>query len=142
MASTHSGDFVERLFSRRDADGGKHIVKVVAPMVRYSKLPFRLLCNQWGADLATTPMIIAEGFNKSAAARDSSFTTCAADRPLVVQFAANDPVHFGLAAQKVEPYCDAVDLNCGCPQKWAIAEGIGASLVKKPQLVRVGWQGI
>jgi hypothetical protein len=23
------------------------------------------------------------------------------DRPLVVQFAANDPVHFGLAAQKV-----------------------------------------
>jgi tRNA-dihydrouridine synthase 4 len=25
---------------------------------------------------------------------------------------------------------DAVDLNCGCPQKWAVAEGIGASLLK------------
>jgi hypothetical protein len=88
------------------------------------------------------------------------------DRPLVVQFAAKDPVHFGLAAQKVSKfvifiisihwlftdvtvmchersisfysifrYADAVDLNCGCPQKWAMSEGLGASMIKNPQLV-------
>jgi tRNA-dihydrouridine synthase 4 len=131
-----SHDFVERLFSQRDPDGSKHFLKVVAPMVRYSKMPFRLLCYQWGADLCFTPMIIAEGFNKSEKARDSSFRSCSMDRPLVVQFAANDPVHFGLAARRVAPFADAVDLNCGCPQKWAMAEGMGASLVKQPQLIK------
>src|SRR5690606_13183241 len=29
----------------------------------------------------------------------------------------------------------AVNLNCGCPQRWAIAEGIGCALLRKPALV-------
>lgn len=36
----------------------------------------------------------------------------------------------------VQPYCDGVDLNCGCPQSWAIQEGIGCGLMRKPELVR------
>jgi tRNA-dihydrouridine synthase 4 len=34
------------------------------------------------------------------------------------------------------PYCDGVNLNCGCPQSWAIQEGIGCKLIHEPELVR------
>lgn len=33
-------------------------------------------------------------------------------------------------------YCNGVDLNCGCPQRWAMQEGYGADLLRKPELVK------
>lgn len=45
-------------------------------------------------------------------------------------------IDFAKAAEMVQPYCDGVDLNCGCPQSWAIQEGIGCGLMRKPELVR------
>jgi hypothetical protein len=29
-----------------------------------------------------------------------------------------------------------VDLNCGCPQKWAIQERIGSALLETPELIK------
>eukprot|EP00128_Syssomonas_multiformis_P007328 Colp12_sorted_trinity150504_noHs@26491 len=110
-------------------------VRVCAPMVRYSKLPFRLLVQKYGVDLAYSPMIVSQSFVRSEKARNSDFSTNSKDRPLVVQFAASNAEDFAAAAEIITPYADAVDLNCGCPQRWAMGEGYGAHLIKHPELI-------
>ncbi|XP_021240270.1 tRNA-dihydrouridine(20a/20b) synthase [NAD(P)+]-like isoform X2 [Numida meleagris] len=113
-----------------------HVVKMCAPMVRYSKLAFRTLVRRYGCDLCYTPMVVAADFVRSAKARDSEFTTNRGDNPLIVQFAAKEAQVLCDAALLVCPFADGVDLNCGCPQRWAMAEGYGACLINKPELVR------
>ncbi|XP_011160285.1 tRNA-dihydrouridine(20a/20b) synthase [NAD(P)+]-like isoform X1 [Solenopsis invicta] len=112
------------------------MIKICAPMVRYSKLQFRTLVRQYGCDICFTPMILADSFVQSSKARDNEFTTHKNDQPLIVQFAANTVNDFVDASVMVAPYCNGVDLNCGCPQRWAMQEGYGADLLKKPELVK------
>lgn len=92
--------------------------------------------RDYGVDLCYTPMLLAKEFVRSENARRSDFTSAAGDGPLVVQFAALDPEDFARAAEMVAPYCDGVNLNCGCPQSWAVAEGVGAAMMRTPELVR------
>lgn len=113
-------------------------------MVRYSKLPLRLLIRNYGVDVTYVPMILASEFIRSQIARDSDFTTNPLERQptkdgrghaLIAQFASSSPVEFARAAELIAPWVDGVDLNCGCPQSWAIKEGIGCSLMEDPHAV-------
>ncbi|KAE8616252.1 hypothetical protein XENTR_v10008757 [Xenopus tropicalis] len=100
-----------------------------------SRLAFRTLVRKYDCDLCYTPMIIAADFVKSVKARDSEFTTNQGDRPLIVQFAAKEAQVLADAASLVSPFASGIDLNCGCPQRWAMAEGYGACLINNPELV-------
>lgn len=115
---------MEELFQNNDP------VTIAAPMVRYSNLPFRLLVRKYNCQVAYSSMIIAESFVNSTRARNHEFHTNSEDRPLVVQFASNKADEFATATEIVRNYSDGVDLNCGCPQRWAMQENFGSALLK------------
>ena len=107
--------------------------------------------------LAYTPMFHARLFEETARYRETHFQATkttpssspdepttpepfldgnpAIDRPLFVQFCANDPAHLLGAARLAAPYCDAVDLNLGCPQGIARKGHYGAFLQEDQDLV-------
>ena len=105
--------------------------QVSAPMVRFSKLPFRHVVRSYGADLVFSPMIMADSFTASQKARDVELTTNRLDQPVVVQFAANTSKQFGDAAELVAGKVAGVDLNCGCPQRY-LGRSHAAFAVRKP----------
>ncbi|KAG2278118.1 hypothetical protein Bca52824_060673 [Brassica carinata] len=109
---------------------------IVAPMVDNSELPFRLLCQKYGAQAAYTPMLHSRVFTETEKYRNQEFTTCKEDRPLFVQFCANDPDTLLEAAKRVQPYCDYVDINLGCPQRIAKRGNYGAFLMDNLPLVK------
>ncbi|KAL4893665.1 hypothetical protein BDV59DRAFT_192838 [Aspergillus ambiguus] len=112
---------------------------IVAPMVDRSEFAWRMLTRSFMTPeeqkqlLAYSPMYHARLFREQLSFRQQHFHPTRAavgknddspyldgnpsiDRPLFVQFCANNPDDFLEAAQHVAPYCDAVDLNLGCPQ--------------------------
>lgn len=109
---------------------------VLAPMVGGSEKAFRILCSSHGAQLCYTPMMHADRL-----VADSRYRTRAildmGDRPLVAHVCGNCPEVLRKAAALLAPFCDAVDLNLGCPQRTAELEGFGATLLnpeKRTQL--------
>jgi len=108
---------------------------ICAPMVDQSYIAFRALCRRYGTQLCYTPMMHSKIFATDAAYRSKHFVTDPQDRPLVVQFCANNPSYLLQAAKYVENQCDAVDINLGCPQNIAKSGNYGAFLMESPELV-------
>ncbi|KAG4302972.1 hypothetical protein PCANB_000730 [Pneumocystis canis] len=133
LSSRNIEDHPLNLFS--SAKCKKRPLYISGPMVRYSKLPFRSLVRNYNVDLAYTPMMIAKEFVFHPNARYCDFSTNLNDRPVISQFASNDPIVFGWAAEMISNYVDGISLNCGCPQSWAYQGGLGAHLMHDPQNV-------
>jgi tRNA-dihydrouridine synthase 4 len=95
-----------------------------------------MLCRAYGADVAFTPMLMAADFRRTQPLDLDEFSTSPEDRPLIAQFASREPSDLAHAAECISPYVDAIDLNCGCPQKWILKERLGASLSGEPQVVK------
>ena len=83
--------------------------------------------------------MFAEGARKPY--REQSFDTVHGeeggpeDRPLIVQFCANNPAQLLTSAKLLEPYCDAVDINLGCPQDIARRGHYGSFLQDEWDLI-------
>ncbi|KAL4873813.1 hypothetical protein BDV12DRAFT_53417 [Aspergillus spectabilis] len=132
---------------------------IVAPMVDRSEFAWRMLTRSFMSPeesksvLAYSPMFHARLFREMPGYRGKAFHPTRAsaglkgdeslyldgnpaiDRPLFVQFCSNDPDDFLEAARHVAPYCDAVDLNLGCPQGIARKGHYGAFLQEDWDLI-------
>lgn len=108
---------------------------IAGPMVRYSKLPFRELVRHFNTDIVYTPMILAREFVRNEVARVSDFTTNDGDTPVVVQVGVNNVDDLVKFVDMIHPYVDGIGLNCGCPIREQVREGIGAALMSEPELV-------
>ncbi|KAF7313180.1 tRNA-dihydrouridine synthase 1 [Mycena kentingensis (nom. inval.)] len=131
---------------------------VVAPMVDQSELKTLQKIRRPGTlsdlglnslptrvQLIYTPMISAKQYadpTKNVNYRPRNFDVLtgeegdpATDRPLIVQFCANDPDALLTAALAVQGNCDAVDINLGCPQEIARRGHYGSFLQDEWDLI-------
>jgi len=75
-------------------------------------------------------MMMSDAFVRTQKYRDLEYSVptnySEVDRPVIAQFAATDPVEFAQSAMLVYSRgASGIDLNCGCPQRWAWQDGIG-----------------
>ncbi|OVF11282.1 putative tRNA-dihydrouridine synthase [Clavispora lusitaniae] len=108
---------------------------IAGPMVRYSKLPFRELVRLYNTDLVYSPMILAREFVRNGTARATDFSTNSRDSPLVVQVGASNAQDLVRFVDLIHEHVDAIGLNCGCPIRDQVREGIGAALMSQPENV-------
>ncbi|GMM36355.1 tRNA-dihydrouridine(20) synthase (NAD(+)) [Saccharomycopsis crataegensis] len=133
---------------------------VLAPMVRIGELPTRLLALKAGADLVWGPEIIdrkiitfqrteneklrtidfltAKGKTK----KDPSGSTVSfrTHRPseqgkLIFQMGTANPDLAVKAANIIIDDIDGLDINAGCPKHFSVHAGMGAALLKTPDLL-------
>lgn len=110
-------------------------VLVAGPMVRYSKLPFRETLRHYNCDIVYSPMILAREFVRNSQARLSDFSTNDNDRCLIVQVGVNNVTDLLRMVEMIKDDVDGIGINCGCPIKEQVREGIGAALMSQPELV-------
>ncbi|KAI5957918.1 dus2 [Candida margitis] len=133
----------------------------LAPMVRSGELPIRLLSLKYGCDLVWSPELIdkklisttrventhlgtidyiAKNNNHNSKKSSNHETVVFRKHPnetgkLILQLGTSDPDLAVEAAAKVVQDVDGIDLNCGCPKSFSTHSGMGAELLKTPDLL-------
>eukprot|EP00820_Chromera_velia_P001786 Cvel_15472.t1-p1 / transcript=Cvel_15472.t1 / gene=Cvel_15472 / organism=Chromera_velia_CCMP2878 / gene_product=tRNA-dihydrouridine(20) synthase [NAD(P) ]-like, putative / transcript_product=tRNA-dihydrouridine(20) synthase [NAD(P) ]-like, putative / location=Cvel_scaffold1147:4367-7639(+) / protein_length=515 / sequence_SO=supercontig / SO=protein_coding / is_pseudo=false len=124
---------------------------ILAPMVRIGVLPFRLECLKYGADLVYSEEIIDRRISETVRRENSDFpglieyihvkdkaltwSTCEAEKgKVVLQLGTASAVGALKAAMTVARDVAAIDINMGCPKGFSTNAGMGAALLKTPEI--------
>jgi len=119
---------------------GKFLIKypyIMAPIAGYTDSPFRRIVKTLGAGLVYTELISADALihNNQKTLRLMAHTVT--EKPLVIQLLGNNIDTLVKASQiAISHGADIIDLNIGCPAHNVVANGSGAALLKKPELLK------
>jgi tRNA-dihydrouridine synthase B len=109
---------------------------ILAPMAGITDVPFRNLCQQFGAALAATEMTLASHGITQTAGPGSRLDFQGTHGLRVVQIAGSDPAQMAVAAREaVELGAQIIDINMGCPAKKVCKKLAGSALLKDEKLV-------
>ncbi|CAH8865627.1 unnamed protein product [Trichobilharzia szidati] len=123
----------------------------LAPMVRVSTHPMRLLCLEYGADYVFSEELIDQRIIRSSRIVNHelntidfilpdgsiTFRTSTEERDrVIVQLGTPEPGTALQAARMLENDVMGIDVNMGCPKGYSMKGGMGAALLTKPETVK------
>jgi tRNA-dihydrouridine synthase B len=105
-------------------------------MAGITDLPFRTLCETYGAAWVTSEMVSSNqrlwGTNKSS----TRFLFSGKEKLRVIQIVGHCPESMALAAQQCQQMgADVIDINMGCPAKKVCSKAAGSALLRDEKLV-------
>lgn len=110
---------------------------VMAPMTKGSNLPYRRLCQELGADVTMSEMVVVRRLKQRSRGEFALIQRAADERCFGVQLADKKPDDLAWGAALVESRgADVVDLNLGCPIDEFTRRGLGSALLRRPSRVR------
>lgn len=106
---------------------------VMAPMTKGGNLPYRRLCQEFGADVTMSEMVVAHNLMKGSKSEYALIKRAADERHFAVQVAGSREDSLVEAVKVIEQRgASWIDLNCGCPIDSMTRKGIGSSLLQRP----------
>ncbi|MEM3422213.1 MAG: tRNA-dihydrouridine synthase family protein [Candidatus Bilamarchaeaceae archaeon] len=109
----------------------------LAPISEYTNLPFRLLCQKYGASATVVPLVNVTAIAKRKEGIDK-IQISDKEKFVGVQLFGSNPTEFKIASHVLLasfPFIKWFDINCGCPMDNIIRVGAGAALLKKPKKI-------
>lgn len=108
---------------------------LLAPMAGITDLPFRLICEKYGAGLCCTEMISSKGLYYNDSKTKLLLNLKGEQRPVAAQIFGSDVEVLKYAASYVSDFVDIVDINMGCPAPKIVKNGDGSKLLLNLELV-------
>lgn len=106
-------------------------------MAAVTDLPFRTVCEEFGAGLTITEFLSAHALTKGDPKTHRKMTASLDDRRFGVQiFGREDEPMQTAARMAVDIGASLVDINMGCPAKRVVAGACGSALMKWPLLAQ------
>lgn len=119
---------------------GPHKLKsklLLAPMAGITDLPFRKICKEFGAGLATSEMLTSDISLWDTPKSKTRLPQADESEPRCTQIAGTDPKQMADAARfSVEKGAQIIDINLGCPAKKVCRKSAGSALMQEPKAVK------
>lgn len=110
---------------------------LLSPLAGVSDVPFRRICQDFGAGLSYIEMLSAAGMAHRTRKTEELVARHPAEPILGAQITGPSPQVLARGISHLMDYqlpVDTLDLNMGCPVKKIVSRGCGSALVRDPQL--------